>query len=133
MECAEDAPQVLAASVQCRLFVVFFVFGNFARETMLLELLSIPIDIFKDPLVEQFGFAPALAEPRPGMFPVQPHNTLPTLTPPTCGTHIAQLASLLTTVVLPKQRNFRICLGEGASQSRLHSRKFGSFAEVALQ
>jgi hypothetical protein len=109
MKCAEGAPQVLAASVQCRFVVVVFFLGNFARETMLLEQLSIPINIFKDPLVEQFGFAPALAEPRPGMFPVQPHDTLPTLTPPTCGNHIAQLASLLTTVVLPtlKQRYFR--------------------------
>jgi hypothetical protein len=36
---------------------------------MLLELLPLPIHLFKDLLVEQFGFAPALADPRPGMLP----------------------------------------------------------------
>jgi hypothetical protein len=32
--------------------------------------LSLPIHRVKDLLVEQFSFAPALAEPRPGMFPM---------------------------------------------------------------
>ncbi|WP_424591470.1 hypothetical protein [Bradyrhizobium sp.] len=47
----------------------FVVFGICVRPALLLELLSLPIHFIKDLLAEQFGFAPALAEPRPGMFP----------------------------------------------------------------
>lgn len=55
----------LIVSVQRR----FVVFGICVRPALLLELLSLPIHFIKDLLAEQFGFAPALAEPRPGMFP----------------------------------------------------------------
>jgi hypothetical protein len=48
----------------------FFVFGSCVSWATLLELLSLPIHLVKDLLVEQFSFAPALAEPRPGMFPI---------------------------------------------------------------
>lgn len=63
---AAGATHILAVSVQCRLF---FVLGNCLRYAMLLELLSLPIDLSKDMLTQQLGFASPLAEPRPGMFP----------------------------------------------------------------
>jgi hypothetical protein len=55
--------------VQCWFFVVFVVLENRAGETMRVELLSPLIHLFEHLLVEQFGLAPALAKPRPDMFP----------------------------------------------------------------
>ncbi len=43
--------------------------GIACATAMLLELLSLPIHLFKDLLEEQSGLAPALAEPGPGMSP----------------------------------------------------------------
>jgi hypothetical protein len=114
---AEAATHILVASMQCRLFIVFrsrlfIVFRNCVRWEMLLELISLPIHLFQYLLVDQFGLASALAESRPGMFPKQSHQSILSVTPPTCGPYMAQLASLFTTVVLPiqQQRNSRVCL-----------------------
>jgi hypothetical protein len=46
-----------------------FVFGNDVRHALLVELLSFPIHLFEDLLIEQAGFTPALAVPSPGVFP----------------------------------------------------------------
>jgi hypothetical protein len=42
----------------------FFVFWICVRYTMLFELLSLAIHLFKHTLAGQFGFASALAEPK---------------------------------------------------------------------
>ena len=46
-----------------------FVFGNYVRHAMLVELLPFPIHLFEDLLIEQAGFAPTLAVPGPGVLP----------------------------------------------------------------
>ena len=51
--------------MSCRVVVV----GNRVRLAVLLGLFSLPIHLFKDLLIEQFGLAPALPEPRPRMSP----------------------------------------------------------------
>jgi hypothetical protein len=43
----------------------FFVFGISVRYTMLFELLSLAIHLFKNTLAGQFGFAATLTEPNP--------------------------------------------------------------------
>jgi hypothetical protein len=35
---------------------------------LLVELLALPVDLFKDSLAEQFGFAATLAKPNPSVF-----------------------------------------------------------------
>lgn len=92
---AEGATRIPIVSVQCRFF---FVFGNRARQVMLRELLF-PIHVFQDLLAEQSGFAPTLGEPRPGMSSIHPHDHPLSVTPPSRGHSIAQLASFYTTVV----------------------------------
>jgi hypothetical protein len=47
----------------------FFVLRNDVRHAMLVELLSFAIHLFEELLIEQAGFAPALAVPGPGVFP----------------------------------------------------------------
>jgi hypothetical protein len=44
-------------------------FGNWVRSAELIELRSLLIHVFEDLLIEQFGLAPALPEPGPGMSP----------------------------------------------------------------
>jgi hypothetical protein len=63
---AEGVTHILIVSVQCRFFIVF---RNCVRCEMFLELVSLPIHLFKHLLEDQFGLASALAESRPGMFP----------------------------------------------------------------
>jgi hypothetical protein len=64
---------LLSVSMQCRVVVVVVVavvdFGNCVRSAELIELLSFLIHLFEDLLIEQFGLAPALPEPGPGMSP----------------------------------------------------------------
>jgi hypothetical protein len=63
---AEGVALILIVSVQCRFFIVF---RYCVRWEMFLELVSLPIHLFKHLLEDQFGLASALAESRPGMFP----------------------------------------------------------------
>jgi hypothetical protein len=58
-------PSAPAGSMQCR-FV--FVFENGVRYTMLFELLTLPIHLFKNTLARQFGLAATLTEPNPCVF-----------------------------------------------------------------
>jgi hypothetical protein len=46
----------------------FFVLGISVRYTMLFELLSLAIHLFKNTLAGQFGFAATLTEPSPCVF-----------------------------------------------------------------
>jgi hypothetical protein len=66
-------PLIVVVSVQCRVLVVvvgtIVDFGNRVRSADLIGLLSIPIHLFEDLLIEQFGLAPALPEPGPAMSP----------------------------------------------------------------